>query len=44
MGARMRRGLFGLKIKFDNEPIVDQKVKNIKELDNIIQDVKKKFE
>lgn len=39
----MKKGPFDVKIKFEDVRIVDQKVNTVKEMDNIFEDVKKKF-
>lgn len=39
----MRRKLFGMKVEFDEEKIIDQKFNSLKELDNAFNDVKKKL-
>jgi len=36
-------GLFKLRLEFENEKILDTKVKNIHDLSSIFEEVKKKF-
>ncbi len=38
-----KKGIFGVEIKFNNEKIVDQEVNTIEEMDNLFNDIKKKF-
>lgn len=37
------RNLFGCKITYDDEKVIDQKFNDINDLDNALKDVKKKF-
>lgn len=39
----MIKGIFGCKIVYDDEKIIDQKFNNIQDLDKAMRDVKKKF-
>jgi len=39
----MRRGIFNVKVTFDQERIIDQKVNDVKQVGDIFEDIKKKF-
>lgn len=44
MGAtRLRKGKFDLRIKFENEKIIDGHYNDFKSLENIFNKIKKKF-
>lgn len=39
----MKKAIIGIKIDYDGQKIVNQKINNIKQLDNLMGDVKEKL-